>query len=232
MKKKLLILSFSTLFIFYSMSSTFAWAPKYNPKELKPLPYDYDALEPYIDKETMTLHHDKHYKAYLDKFNDAIKGYPDLYGCSIYDLLTCLDCLPSEIAKTVKNNGGGVYNHEFFFDIMTPNKTKVSGDLEKAINRDFGSFDNFKDAFKKAGLSVFGSGWAWLVSNESGNLSIVTTANQDSPITLNLKPIIGIDVWEHAYYLSYKNNRGTYIDKWFNVINWDKAEENFKNPIK
>jgi len=232
MKKKILILSLLTLFIFSSVCSTFASVPQYTAKELKPLPYAYDALEPYIDKETMMLHHDKHYKAYLDKFNTAIKDYPDLYASSLYDLLTCLDCLPSEVAKTIKNNGGGVYNHEFFFDIMTPNQTKVGGNLEKSISRDFGSFNNFKDAFKKASLSVFGSGWAWLVSDESGNLSIVTTPNQDNPITLNLKPVIGLDVWEHAYYLSYRNDRSAYIDKWFNIINWDKAEENYKNPVK
>lgn len=232
MKKKILILSLLMLFTFSSVCNTFALVPKHTPKELKPLPYAYDALEQYIDKETMILHHDKHYKAYLDKFNNAIKGYPDLYGSSLYDLLTCLDCLPSEVAKTIKNNGGGVYNHEFFFDIMTPSQTKVSGNLEKSINRDFGSFNNFKDAFKKASLSAFGSGWVWLVSDESGNLSIVTTPNQDTPITLNLKPVIGLDVWEHAYYLSYKNDRSAYIDKWFNIINWDKAEENYKNPVK
>lgn len=232
MKKKLLILSLLGLFIISNVYSTFALDPQYTPRELKPLPYSYDALEPYIDKETMILHHDKHYKAYLDKFNAAIKDYPDLYSSSLYDLLTCLDCLPSEISKTIRNNGGGVYNHEFFFDIMTPNQTKISGDLEKAITRDFGSFNNFKDAFKKASLSVFGSGWAWLVSDESGVLSIITTPNQDSPITINLKPVIGLDVWEHAYYLAYKNDRSAYVDKWFNIINWDKADANYKNPVK
>ena len=232
MKKNFLLVSLLSFFILFNSTNALALNLKYTPLELKPLPYTYDALEPYIDKDTMVLHHDKHYKAYLDKFNDAIKDCPELYSSTIYDLLTCLDSLPSEIAKTVKNSGGGVYNHEFFFDIMTPNKSVLSGDLEKAIIRDFGSFDNFKESFKKASLNVFGSGWAWLVSNEYGNLSIMTTANQDNPVTLNLKPIIGLDVWEHAYYLKYKNNRGNYIDNWFNVINWDKAEENFKNPIK
>lgn len=232
MKKNLLVLSLLTIFIFSNVSSSFAMDPQYTKKKLKPLPYAYDALEPYIDKETMVLHHDKHYKSYLDKFNEAIKGYPDLYSSSIYDLLTCLDCLPSEIYKTIKNNGGGVYNHEFFFDIMTPDQTTLSGNLKKAIIEDFGSFNSFKDAFKKASLNVFGSGWTWLVSNDSGSLSIITTANQDSPITLNLKPIIGIDLWEHAYYLSYKNDRASYIDKWFNIINWNKAEENYENLTK
>lgn len=232
MKNNFLIVFIFSFIIFFNTSTSFALSPKYQPLDLKPLPYGYDALEPFIDKETMQLHHDKHYKAYLDKFNDAIKDYPDLYSSNIYDLLACLDCLPSEVSKVIKNNGGGVYNHEFFFDIMTPDKTNLDGELEKSIVRDFGSFDNFKDSFKKAGLGIFGSGWAWLVSDESGNLSITTTSNQDSTITLNLNPIIGLDVWEHAYYIKYRNNRSSYIDNWFNVVNWNKAKENYKNALK
>lgn len=230
MKKFLFITLLLTTF--FNPQNIFSLSPIYTPKEPMPLPYSYDFLEPYIDKETMILHYDRHYKSYLDKFNNAIKGYPDLYACSIPDLLTCLDCLPSEIAKTIKDNGGGVYNHEFFFEIMSPNSKKLHGKLKSAINRDFKSFDNFKNEFNKASLNIFGSGWAWLVSDDSGNLSIITTQNQNTPITLNLKPIIGIDVWEHAYYLKYQNKRSEYINNWFNIINWSKAEENYIQNLK
>lgn len=229
MKKKLLTLFLAILFTFSNLSSAFASIPEYKPFKPKALNYSYDALEPYIGKETMVLHHDKHYMTYLDKLNNIIKTHPELYNASVYELLSCLDCLPSDVAQDIKNNGGGVYNHEFFFDLMTPKKTSPSKNLDEAIVRDFGSFDNFKDQFKKSALSVFGSGWTWLVSNKEGKLCIVNTSNQDTPISVNLKPIIGIDVWEHAYYLSYKNNRANYIDNWFNVINWDKALENYNS---
>ena len=198
---------------------------------LPKLKYGFDALEPYIDKETMILHHKKHYMTYLEKLNNAVEKHPELYKYSVYDLIKNLDSLPKDVAQVIKNNGGGVYNHEFFFDLMTPRENKIYGSLEIAINRDFGSYDNFKEEFKKAALSVFGSGWAWLVSDETGKLSIITTPNQDSPVTLNLNPIIGIDVWEHAYYLLYQNNRGNYIDNWFAVIDWEKALKNYINPI-
>ncbi|WP_052356806.1 superoxide dismutase [Faecalimicrobium dakarense] len=227
MKKKLLTLFLSTLFICSNFSNAFANIPDYTPFKPKALDYAYDALEPYISKETMVLHHDKHYMTYLEKLNNIIKTHPELYNASIYELLSCLDCLPSDVAQDIKNNGGGVYNHEFFFDIITSKKTAPSKNLNDAIIRDFGSFDNFKEQFKKSALNVFGSGWTWLVSNKEGNLSIVNTSNQDNPISINLKPIIGIDVWEHAYYLSYKNNRSNYIDSWFNVVNWEKALENY-----
>ena len=196
--------------------------------QLKPLPYAYDALEPYIDKETMMLHHDKHEQAYLDNLNKAIAKHPELYSKGIEGMLRDLDSIPSDIRQTVINNAGGVYNHEFFWSIMSPKKNQTpKGNLLNAINRDFESYDNFKAKFKEAALNRFGSGWAWLVSDKDGKLSIISTANQDSPISLGLTPIIGIDVWEHAYYLKYQNRRAEYIDNWWNVVNWEQSEKNY-----
>ncbi|MDV4151483.1 superoxide dismutase [Clostridium sp. AL.422] len=196
--------------------------------ELKPLPYSYDALEPYIDKETMMLHHDKHEKAYLDNLNKAISKYPELYKKGLEGILTDLNSVPEDVRETVKNNAGGVYNHEFFWAIMSPEKEQTAkGELLKAIKKEFGSIDSFKTKFKDAALGRFGSGWAWLVVDKDGKLSIISTANQDSPISQNLTPILGIDVWEHAYYLKYQNKRGDYIDNWWNVVNWKQAEDNY-----
>ncbi|EEH99594.1 superoxide dismutase [Clostridium tertium] len=198
--------------------------------KLKPLPYDYDALEPYIDKETMMLHHDKHEKAYVDNLNKAIAKHPELFSKGLEGLLKDLESVPDDIKEAVKNNAGGVYNHEFFWSIMSPTKNQSpKGDLLNAINRDFESYNNFKDKFKEAALGRFGSGWAWLVSDKDGKLSIISTANQDSPISSGLTPIIGIDVWEHAYYLKYQNRRAEYIDNWWNVVNWEQAEKNYTN---
>lgn len=198
--------------------------------ELKPLPYAYDALEPYIDKETMMLHHDKHEKAYLDNLNKAISKYPELYKMGIEGMLKDLNSVPEDIRETVKNNAGGVYNHEFFWSIMSPEQNQTpAGDLLKAINKDFQSFDNFKTKFKEAAVGRFGSGWAFLVKDKDGKLSIISTANQDSPISQGLTPILGIDVWEHAYYLKYQNKRGDYIDNWWNVVNWKQAENNYSD---
>jgi Fe-Mn family superoxide dismutase len=194
--------------------------------ELKPLPYDYDALEPYIDKETMMLHHDKHEKAYVDNLNKAIAKHTELFSKGLEGLLKDLESVPDDIKEAVKNNAGGVYNHEFFWSIMSPTKNQSpKGDLLNAINRDFESYNNFKEA----ALGRFGSGWAWLVSDKDGKLSIISTANQDSPISSGLTPIIGIDVWEHAYYLKYQNRRAEYIDNWWNVVNWEQAEKNYTN---
>lgn len=231
MNKKLLALLTCLLSIF-SVFNSFGLTSRFTPIEPKELHYTYGSLEPYIAKETMILHHNKHYKYYVEKLNDTIKKYPELYDCNVYDLLTNLDSLPKDSVQSIKNNGGGVYNHEFFFDIMTQKETKLSGKLEEAINKGFGSFDKFEDEFKKTSLNVFGSGWAWLVSDQSGNLSIITTQNQDNPITLGFYPIIGIDLWEHAYYLRHQNNKGNYIDNWFNVVNWDKALINYMNVSK
>lgn len=229
MKKRIFTIIFILLSIFFQSLNYLSYALDNTKYQAKELPYAYDALEPYIDKETMILHHDKHYKAYVDKLNAALDKHPDLYSYSLSDLLKNVENLPKDISEAVINNGGGVYNHEFFFNIMTPNSTNPSGKLNDAINRDFGSFDNFKSEFSKAALNVFGSGWAWLVSDLDGKLSIITTSNQNTPLPQNLSPIIGLDVWEHAYYLKYKNERNKYIDNWFNVINWDNALENYKN---
>lgn len=235
MKKKYSILLLATL----SIVTFIALIPTISAKssnlsdsqfELKPLPYAYDALEPYIDKETMMLHHDKHEKAYLDNLNKAISKYPELYKMGIEGMLKDLNSVPEDIRETVKNNAGGVYNHEFFWSIMSPEKNQTpAGDLLKAINRDFQSFDNFKAKFKEAALGRFGSGWAFLVKDKDGKLSIISTANQDSPISQGLTPILGIDVWEHAYYLKYQNKRGDYIDNWWNVVNWKQAENNYSD---
>lgn len=233
MKKRLLVLTFAFLFIFTNCITSFSLDLKNDSKfTVKPLPYSYDALEPYISKEIMTLHHDKHYQTYVDNLNKALENHNEYKGYSLEKLLKNLDSLPKEISTAVRNNGGGAYNHGFFFDIMSPTKTTVSGKLKEAIDRDFNSYDNFMSEFKKAASGVFGSGWAWLVSDNNGKLSITTTANQDSPISSNLTPIIGIDVWEHAYYLQYENKRADYIDNWVNVINWDKALENYNSLTK
>lgn len=235
MKKKYSILLLATL----SIVTFIALIPTISAKssnlsdsqfELKPLPYAYDALEPYIDKETMMLHHDKHEKAYLDNLNKAISKYPELYKMGIEGMLKDLNSVPEDIRETVKNNAGGVYNHEFFWSIMSPEQNQTpAGDLLKAINKDFQSFDNFKAKFKEAALGRFGSGWAFLVKDKDGKLSIISTANQDSPISQGLTPILGIDVWEHAYYLKYQNRRGDYIDNWWNVVNWKQAENNYSD---
>lgn len=233
MKKKFLVtLVLSFIFTISSLTNSIALAPNQNAFKVKPLPYAYDALEPYIDKETMILHHNKHYQAYVDNLNKALEKYPELYKYSLVELLQNIDTLPKDIQKTVLNNAGGAYNHGFFFDIMSPEKTEPSEELRVSIERDFGSFENFKEQFKQASSSVFGSGWAWLVKDSSGKLSIVTTPNQNSPVSDNLTPVIGLDVWEHAYYLKYKNVRADYIDNWFNVINWKQALENFNGGMK
>ncbi|WP_238476014.1 superoxide dismutase [Clostridium manihotivorum] len=191
-----------------------------------PLKYSYNALEPYIDEQTMRIHHDKHHEAYVGNLNKALDKYPELQGKTVEQLLLNINKVPSDIRETVRNNAGGHYNHTFFWNIMSPNKgANPKGNVMKAIERDFGSMDNFKKLFKQAALDRFGSGWAWLLKDNSGKLSIVSTANQDTPIQLGLKPIIAIDVWEHAYYLKYQNKRADYIDAWWNVVNWDRAEE-------
>ncbi|WP_366782430.1 superoxide dismutase [uncultured Clostridium sp.] len=201
--------------------------------ELKALPYAYDALEPYIDKETMMLHHDKHEKAYLDNLNKAITKYPELYRKGLEGILKDLNSVPEDVRETVKNNAGGVYNHDFFWSIMSPEKDQnPNGDLLKAIIKAFGSLDNFKTKFKDAALGRFGSGWAWLILDKDGNLSIISTANQDSPISQGLTPILGLDVWEHAYYLKYQNKRGDYIDNWWHVVNWKQVESNYNSNNK
>lgn len=199
-----------------------------NEFKLMPLPYSYDALEPYIDKETMIIHHTKHHQTYVDNLNKLLAKNPELSSKSLEELLTNLDALPKSDKQGIINNAGGVYNHNFFWTIMAPNQDgKPVGELATAIDNAFGSFDSFKSKFKESATSRFGSGWAWLVSDKDGKLSIISTANQDAPISLGLTPIIGIDVWEHAYYLKYKNKRADYIDNWWNVVNWNQANKNY-----
>ena len=195
--------------------------------ELMPLGYDFNALEPYIDALTMKLHHDRHLKTYVDNLNAALKDYPEYQIWSLERLIRFSAWLPKEIRTTVRDNAGGVYNHDFFFRNMTAARTSLSPALSAKISEVFGSFDGFKAEFKKAALSVFGSGYAWLGADERDELRIITTPNQETPLTSSLRPIIGIDVWEHAYYLKHYNKRADYIDDWFNVVNLMEASNNF-----
>lgn len=192
---------------------------------LSPLPYAYEALEPHIDTRTMQIHHDKHHAAYINNLNAALANHPDLADKSIWELLSDLDSVPADIRTAVRNNGGGHANHSMFWASMGPDASGgPSGALAEDIVATFGSFDAFKEQFAKAGMGRFGSGWAWLVMDSAGKLSIVSTPNQDNPISEGLVPLLGIDVWEHAYYLKYQNLRGDYIKAWWNVVNWDYIE--------
>jgi len=200
------------------------------PFELKGLNYAYDALEPHIDAATMELHHSKHLQTYVTTLNGALENHPELHGYTLVELLSKLEELPAAIAPVVRNHGGGVYNHNFFFDLLKKDVAEpTSGPLFDAIVAAFGSFENFKAEFKQAGLTQFGSGWAWLVTDASGTLSLLKTPNQDTEIPHGVKPVINVDVWEHAYYLKVQNRRPEYIDNFFNVVDWKKAEENYVN---
>ncbi len=197
--------------------------------ELPKLPYAFDALEPHIDAKTMEIHHDKHHQGYTDKLNDAIKG-TDMEGKTIENILTNLDMEN----KAVRNNGGGFYNHSLFWKVMAPNGGgKPSGELAKAIDDAFGSFDAFKEKFSEAAKTQFGSGWAWLCVHKGGKLEVCSTPNQDNPLMPKTgcggTPILGLDVWEHAYYLKYQNKRPDYVSAFWNVINWDEVEKNYQN---
>ena len=195
---------------------------------LPDLPYAYDALEPYIDEETMHLHHDKHHNTYVTNLNAAIEKYPELGEKTIEELLSDMDAIPTDIKTAVRNNGGGHANHSFFWEIMAPNAGgEPTGEIKEAINEAFGDFSSFKEEFKKEAAGRFGSGWAWLVM-ENGKLAITSTANQDSPLMEGKTPILGLDVWEHAYYLKYKNVRPDYIAAFWNVINWDEVNKRFE----
>lgn len=194
----------------------------------EPLPYAYDALEPYIDEKTMHLHHDKHLQTYIDNLNKILEGYPEFQEWALEQLLFNIASLPAEIQTGVKNNAGGVFNHQFYFDNLKNPSGEPVGLLSEAITEDFGSFAAFKDKMKAAGLSVFGSGYAWLAVNALGRLTIVTTANQDTPLPLGLCPVLNLDVWEHAYYLKNFNVRANYIENWFHVVNWEQAERNYR----
>jgi len=189
------------------------------PFELKPLPYAYDALEPYIDERTMRIHHGKHLQTYVNNLNNALKDYPELHDWNLEQLLYYSKDIPEEIRTAVLNNGGGVYNHNFYFSVLKPVGTECDcSEMLKAIEAHFGSIDDFKKEFKKQALSVFGSGYTWLALNENNGLQIVNTKNQDTLLPLNLKPLLVIDVWEHAYYLKHQNLRADYIEDWFKVV--------------
>ena len=193
--------------------------------EVPPLPYDYDALEPHIDADTMRFHHDKHHQAYVDKANAALEG-TEWDGKPIEEVLQNLDALPSDKQKAVRNNGGGHYNHSLFWEWMSPDGGgEPSGALADAINSSFGSFSDFQSQFKETGVNQFGSGWAWLVKNDDGSVAVTKTANQDSPVSSGQTPLLGVDVWEHAYYLKYQNRRPDYLDAFWNVVNWGKVAE-------
>ncbi len=195
--------------------------------ELPKLPYAVDALEPYIDAQTMTIHHDKHHAAYVTNLNGAIEKHPELASKSLDSLLKDLNAVPEDVRTIVRNHGGGTWNHSMFWEIMAPKAGGApKGDLAKAIDSNFGSFDKFKTEFEKAANGRFGSGWAWLVKKGNG-LAIVSTANQDNPLSEGSLPIMGIDVWEHAYYLKYQNRRAEYVTNWWNVVKWDAVAARF-----
>lgn len=193
--------------------------------ELPQLPYAANALEPHIDEQTMNIHHGKHHNTYVTNLNAALEGHPDLASKSIEDLVSNLDAVPESIRTAVRNNGGGHANHSLFWKILSPNGGGApTGELADAINEAFGSFENFKEEFAKAATTRFGSGWAWLVV-DNGKLAVTSTPNQDTPLMEGKTPILGIDVWEHAYYLNYQNKRPDYISAFWNVVNWDKVTE-------
>ncbi len=203
--------------------------------ELPKLSYDYSALEPYIDARTMEIHYSKHHQAYVDKLNAALEKYPALQEKSVEELLKDLNSIPEDIRTAVRNHGGGHFNHSIFWRTMSPPALRASkgglmepsGALADEIDKEFGRFSDFKEKFAAASTGVFGSGWAWLVKNGSGKLAVVSTPNQDSPISQELVPLLGIDVWEHAYYLKYQNRRAEYVDAWWNVVNWQEVERRF-----
>ncbi|HOM68259.1 MAG TPA: superoxide dismutase [Candidatus Paceibacterota bacterium] len=189
--------------------------------QLPSLPYNYNALEPYIDAQTMEIHYNKHHQAYTDNFNAALEKHPELFNIPVTELLKDYEKIPEDIRTAVRNQGGGYYNHLLFWDLMSPLKTEPAKELLDAFNKNFGSFEAFKDLFSKTAISHFGSGWAWLVRNQQNELKVLSLPNQDSPLYLELTPILAIDVWEHAYYLKYQNRRAEYVQNWWNVVNWD-----------
>jgi superoxide dismutase, Fe-Mn family len=190
--------------------------------ELPPLPYDYAALEPHIDAQTMQIHHDKHHAAYVTNLNAALQGQPQFESMTVENILRQINSVPENIRTAVRNNAGGHANHTMFWEIMTPGGSVTpTGDLATAIDQTFGSFDQFKAALNDAGVKRFGSGWAWLISGAGGQLQVISTANQDSPFMDGNYPVMGNDVWEHAYYLKYQNRRADYLNAWWNVVNWD-----------
>jgi len=196
-------------------------------QELPPLPYDYAALEPHIDEQTMRIHHDKHHQAYVTNLNAALDKHPELESRSLDEMLANLDAVPEDIRTAVRNNGGGHKNHTFFWELMSPGGASApSGELAAAINSTFGGLDGLKEKVAAAAAGRFGSGWAWLVVRD-GQLAVESTPNQDHPAMTGAKPVLGVDVWEHAYYLKYQNRRPDYVKEWWNTVNWDRAAQNY-----
>lgn len=197
--------------------------------QMLPLPYGYDALEPYIDAKTVELHYSKHHQTYLNNLNGALEKHPELGNLSIEQILSDLDRIPEDVRTVVRNNGGGYYNHNIYWAIMGPSRGgEPTGDLANAIQSTFGGFAGFKEQMEKAGLGRFGSGWAWLSKKQDGSLVIHSTPNQDTPLAERMFPVIGVDVWEHAYYLKYQNRRAEYLTNWWNLVNWEEAGRRFK----
>jgi Fe-Mn family superoxide dismutase len=197
--------------------------------ELPKLPYDYNALEPYIDEQTMNIHHTKHHQAYVNNLNAALEKHPELSEKTLLELIKDLDSVPEDIRTAVRNNGGGHLNHSMFWTLMQKAEGQMpEGAILEAINEKFGSYEEFKDVFSKAATTRFGSGWAWLVLKD-GKLDVVSTANQDNPVSEGLVPVLGLDVWEHAYYLKYQNRRPEYIENWFNVVNWKEVSKLYES---
>lgn len=197
--------------------------------QMLPLPYGYDALEPYIDAKTVELHYSKHHQTYLTNLNGALEKHPELGSLSIEQILSDLNRVPEDIRTVVRNNGGGYYNHNIYWAIMGPKRGgEPTGRLAQAIQSTFGSFASFKEQVEKAGLGRFGSGWAWLSKRNDGSLVIHSTPNQDTPLAEGMFPVIGVDVWEHAYYLKYQNRRAEYLTNWWNLVNWEEAERRYQ----
>ncbi|KHO48452.1 MAG: superoxide dismutase [archaeon GW2011_AR5] len=201
------------------------------PFKLPQLPYDYNALEPHMDEQTMKIHHTKHHQAYVDKLNAALEPHKELHGKSVEELLTNLAGVPDAIRTAVRNHGGGHLNHSFFWPLMIMDAPSPEGEVVGAIEEKFGSFDKFKEQFSAAAANHFGSGWAWLVLNQ-GQLEIMTTPNQDNPISQHRIPVLGIDLWEHSYYLKWQNKRTDYIATWWNVVNWEEINRHFRAAMK
>ncbi|MGQ0548802.1 MAG: superoxide dismutase [Armatimonadota bacterium] len=200
--------------------------------ELPPLPYPYNALEPHVDEQTMRIHHDKHHGTYVTNLNKALESAANLASKTIEELLSNLDAIPENIRMAVRNNGGGHYNHTMFWEIMKPGGGALGGGLASAITSTFGSVDKLKEAVNAAGLARFGSGWAWLVLDKDGKLAVTSTPNQDTPLSAGQQPVLGVDVWEHAYYLKYQNRRADYLPAWWNVVNWTEVAARYDKARK
>lgn len=200
--------------------------------ELPSLPYPHDALEPHIDARTMEIHHSKHHAGYVTNLNNALEGHAALQNKPVEELLSDLNAIPESIRAAVRNNGGGHYNHSMFWSSMAPDGGgQPTGSLGSSITKALGGFDAFKDQFSKAGATRFGSGWAWLVLDAGGSLKVISTPNQDNPVSEGMRPVLGLDVWEHAYYLKYQNRRADYIAAWWNVVNWKTVAEQFERQM-